>query len=113
VNDQWGSAFEEMMRDAGLTPEGSEAGEENKKGGGGGMYSVLGGISGAALGFIVGNVAGALVGAAAGGAVGKVRDKSGKAVVEVWKEMDQGERMRILMALAGKFLGNQGGSMGF
>ncbi|RPA77260.1 DnaJ-domain-containing protein [Ascobolus immersus RN42] len=110
VDNQWGSAFEEMMRDAGMEVPGEEsAGTGGRKGA---KYSILGGVSGAVMGFIVGNIPGALVGAAAGGAVGGVRDRSGKAVVEVWRQLDQGEKMRLLMTLAGKFLGNQGGSGG-
>jgi len=101
---QWSDAFEEMMEEEGL---GGATTAEEATSGTGGIYSIVGGLGGAALGFIVGNVPGLLVGAAAGGTLGKVRDKKGKSVYEVFLEMPQAERAALLMQLAARLLGSQ------
>lgn len=96
--------FEEMMREEGV---GATTADEATQGSSG-IYSILGGISGAALGFIVGNVPGLFVGAAAGGTLGGVRDKRGKSVYEVFQELPQSEKARLLKELALKVLGATG-----
>ncbi|KAK9581047.1 hypothetical protein V6Z92_008144 [Aspergillus fumigatus] len=66
------------------------------------FWSVVGGISGGALGFIVANTPGALAGAVAGNRLGAVRDAKGKSVYEVFLELPQSERARLLSELAAK-----------
>ncbi|GIZ49430.1 hypothetical protein CKM354_001246000 [Cercospora kikuchii] len=93
-NEQFGSVFEEMMRDEGM------ADGENRPTGT--FWSIVGGVSGGAMGFIVGNFPGAVAGAVAGNRLGAVRDKRGKSVYSVFQELDQPEKMRLLSELAQK-----------
>ncbi|USW57847.1 Putative DnaJ domain, Chaperone J-domain superfamily [Septoria linicola] len=93
-NEQFGSVFEEMMRDEGM------ADGENRPTGT--FWSVIGGVSGGAMGFIVGNFPGAVAGAVAGNRLGAVRDKRGKSVYSVFNELEQPEKMRLLSELAQK-----------
>ena len=60
------------------------------------MWSMLGGVSGAAIGFIVGNVPGLLAGAVAGNRLGAVRDKKGKSVHEAFQELPQDDKAKVL-----------------
>lgn len=101
-SNQFGSVFEEMLREEGLASD--EAGTDGQarsvpttK-----FWSIIGGISGGALGFIVANVPGALAGAVAGNRLGAVRDAKGKAVYEVFLELPQSDRARLLSELAAK-----------
>lgn len=91
---QFGDAFEEMLREEGMAENG---GRPTGK-----FWSVLGGLSGAAMGFIVANFPGMLAGAAAGGKLGSIRDARGMSVYAVFQQMDQGTRMHLLSQLAGK-----------
>ncbi|KAF2766005.1 DnaJ-domain-containing protein [Teratosphaeria nubilosa] len=93
-NEQFGSVFEEMMRDEGLAD-----GEDKPTGH---FWSVVGGISGGAMGFIVANMPGALAGAVGGNRLGAIRDKRGKSVYSVYQELEQPEKMRLLSELASK-----------
>lgn len=77
-NEQFGSVFEEMLRDEGLA-EGEEAKPTGK------FWSLVGGLSGGAMGFIVANFPGALAGAVAGNRLGAVRDARGKSVYSVFQ----------------------------
>ncbi|QIX00502.1 hypothetical protein AMS68_006019 [Peltaster fructicola] len=95
-NEQFGDAFEEMMRDEGMA-EGNNRPTAA-------FWSIVGGLSGGAMGFIVANVPGAIAGAVAGNRLGAVRDKKGKSVYAVYQELPQDERMRLLQSLAAKFL---------
>ena len=88
-NEQFGNVFEEMLREEGM---GEDQQEQN---GTGKLYSIVGGISGAALGFIVGNVPGMLAGAVAGNRLGAVRDSKGKSVYEVFQQLPQGDRVKV------------------
>ncbi|CRG87939.1 phosphomannomutase [Talaromyces islandicus] len=73
-SDQFGSVFEEMLREEGLaTDEADGQSVPTKK-----FWSIVGAVSGGALGFIVANVPGALAGAVAGNRLGAVRDAKGK-----------------------------------
>jgi diphthamide biosynthesis protein 4 len=94
-NEQFGSVFEEMMRDNDMA-EGSEARPTKL------FWSIIGGASGGAMGFIVGNFPGAVAGAVAGNRLGAIRDKRGKSVYSVFQELDQPEKMRLLSELAQK-----------
>lgn len=94
-NEQFGSVFEEMMRDEGMA-EGDDARPTKV------FWSIVGGVSGGAMGFIVANVPGALAGAVAGNRLGAVRDKRGKSVYSVFQELEQPEKMRLLSELAQK-----------
>jgi len=98
--DQFGSVFEEMLREEGLADsavdgEGRPAGY---------FWSVVGGLSGGALGFIVANFPGAVAGAVAGNRLGAVRDAKGKSVYEVFLELPQHDRASLLSALAARVL---------
>ncbi|KAJ5954336.1 Heat shock protein DnaJ N-terminal [Penicillium viridicatum] len=100
-NDQFGSVFEEMLREEGLA-------EENEGEGGrrtrptGRFWALVGGVSGGAMGFIVGNLPGALAGAVAGNRLGAVRDAKGKSVYEVFLDLPTQDRTRLLSELAAK-----------
>ena len=84
-NEQFGSVFEEMLRDEGLA-EGERAQPTGK------FWSLVGGLSGGAMGFIIANFPGAIAGAVAGNRLGAVRDARGKSVYSVFQELPQGVR---------------------
>ncbi|KAJ5254842.1 hypothetical protein N7505_009993 [Penicillium chrysogenum] len=100
-NDQFGSVFEEMLREEGLA-------EENEGEGGrrtrptGRFWALVGGVSGGAMGFIVGNLPGALAGAVAGNRLGAIRDAKGKSVYEVFLDLPVPDRTRLLSELAAR-----------
>ncbi|KAK6529041.1 hypothetical protein TWF694_004261 [Orbilia ellipsospora] len=98
---QFGDIFEEMMRDEGL--QDADDPEARKKGTNR-FYGIVGGVSGAALGFIVANFPGMLAGAVAGNRLGAVRDAKGKSVYEVFQELPQSEKAKLLSDLAMKVL---------
>ena len=77
-NEQFGSAFEEMLREEGMA-EGKEARPTGK------FWSLVGGLSGGAMGFIVANFPGAIAGAVAGNRLGAIRDARGKSVYSVFQ----------------------------
>lgn len=74
------------------------------------FWAVVGGVSGGALGFIVGNFPGALAGAVAGNRLGAVRDAKGKSVYEVFLDLPQPDRTRLLSELAAKVFQSTMGS---
>ena len=67
-----------MLREEGLA-EGQEAHPTSK------FWSLVGGLSGAAMGFIVANFPGAIAGGVAGNRLGAVRDAKGKSVYAVFQ----------------------------
>ncbi|KIX00221.1 uncharacterized protein Z518_10360 [Rhinocladiella mackenziei CBS 650.93] len=93
-NEQFRTVFEEMM-------SGEDMADENmmptKR-----FWSIVGGISGAAMGFIVGDVVGAVPGAIAGAKLGAIRDAKGKSVYQVFQSLPQNQKARILSELAAK-----------
>ena len=94
---QFGDAFEEMMRDAGLDEDAEPAAQGDGGGGGGGsLWSVMGGLSGATLGFIVANVPGMVAGAVAGNRLGAIRDRRGQSVYQVFQELPQDDKAKVL-----------------
>lgn len=93
-NEQFGSVFEEMMRDQGMAENDNRP---NKT-----FWSVVGTVSGGAMGFIVANFPGAVAGAVGGNRLGAIRDKKGKSVYSVFQELEQPEKMRLLSELATK-----------
>ncbi|KAF2671248.1 DnaJ-domain-containing protein [Microthyrium microscopicum] len=93
--DQFGSAFEEMLREEGLA-EGESASPTGK------FWSLVGGLSGGALGFIMANFPGAVAGAVAGNRLGAIRDTKGKSVYDVFRELPQADKARLLSDLAAK-----------
>ncbi|KAL6887876.1 DnaJ domain-containing protein [Trichoderma evansii] len=97
---QFSDAFEEMMQDEGFsegrTPNNQQGGNPST------MWGMVGAVSGGALGFIVGNVPGLLAGAVAGNRLGAIRDTKGKSVYEVFQELPQDDRARLLSQLAAK-----------
>ena len=102
-NEQFGSVFEEMLRDQGLA-EGEQAKPTGK------FWSLVGGLSGGAMGFIIANFPGALAGAVAGNRLGAVRDAKGKSVYMVFMQLDQGDKARLLSELAAKVFAHAVGS---
>ncbi|KAJ5678622.1 hypothetical protein N7462_006866 [Penicillium macrosclerotiorum] len=96
--NQFGSVFEEMLREEGLAEE--EGGGRTRPTSR--FWAIVGGVSGGALGFIVGNFPGALAGAVAGNRLGAVRDAKGKSVYEVFLDLPQPDRTRLLSELAAK-----------
>lgn len=111
--EQFGSIFEEMLREEGMgtgdegaaaAAEGQNEEEQHGGGGGGRFWSLVGGLSGAGLGFIVANVPGALAGAVAGNRLGAVRDRQGKSVYEAFQELPQEDRAKVLSRLAARVL---------
>ncbi|KAJ5477226.1 hypothetical protein N7539_007370 [Penicillium diatomitis] len=100
-DDQFGSVFEEMLREEGLAEETGDNGNRRTQPTGR-FWAIVGGVSGGALGFIVGNVPGALAGAVAGNRLGAVRDAKGKSVYEVFLDLPQPDRARLLSELAAK-----------
>jgi curved DNA-binding protein CbpA len=100
---QFGSAFEEMLHDEGMA-EGEEGRPTHL------FWSIVGGLSGAALGFIVANFPGAVAGAVAGNRLGAVRDAKGKSVYEVFQELPQEDKSKLLADLAAKVFAHAVGS---
>jgi curved DNA-binding protein CbpA len=94
---QFGSVFEEMLREEGLADEEQGRTTPSKR-----FWSIVGGVSGGALGFIIANFPGALAGAVAGNRLGAIRDAKGKSVYEVFEELPQADRARLLSELAVK-----------
>lgn len=94
-SEQFGSVFEEMLREEGLA-EGQEAKPTGK------FWSLVGGLSGGAMGFIIANFPGAVAGAVAGNRLGAVRDARGKSVYTVFQELPQSDKSRLLSELATK-----------
>jgi curved DNA-binding protein CbpA len=94
-NEQFGSIFEEMLREEGMA-SGSNAAPTSK------FWAVIGGLSGGAMGFIVANFPGMVAGAVAGNRLGAVRDARGKSVYQVFSELPQGDKARLLSQLAAK-----------
>jgi curved DNA-binding protein CbpA len=95
AQEQFGGAFEEMLREEGMA-EGENNQPTSK------FWSIVGGVSGGALGFIVANFPGAVAGAVAGNRLGAVRDAKGKSVYQVFQELPQSEKARLLSDLAAK-----------
>ncbi|BGP36725.1 hypothetical protein JCM10450v2_000617 [Rhodotorula kratochvilovae] len=91
----FGNVFEEMLR-----PEVNRALP---------LWTWSGAAAGATLGFIAGNLAGAAIGAFAGSKLGAVRDAKGKAVYQVFKDLDGSQKAQVLAALASKVFGSMGG----
>jgi hypothetical protein len=86
-----------MLREEGMA-EGAESRPTGK------FWSVVGGLSGGALGFILANFPGMFAGAVAGNRLGAVRDTKGKSVYEVFQELPQEDKARLLSQLAAKVL---------
>ncbi|EKD17250.1 hypothetical protein LZ554_002238 [Drepanopeziza brunnea f. sp. 'monogermtubi'] len=93
-NEQFGDVFEEMLREEGMSENG---GQPTGK-----FWSMVGGLSGAAMGFIVANFGGMVAGAVAGNRLGAVRDTKGKSVYAVFQELPQDAKGKLLSQLAAK-----------
>lgn len=99
---QFGNIFEEMLRQEGLANDEEDDHGRRRTTPTSRFWSMIGGLSGGALGFIVANVPGALAGAVAGNRLGAVRDAKGKSVYEVFLQLPQSDRARLLSELAAK-----------
>ncbi|TVY14068.1 putative J domain-containing protein [Lachnellula arida] len=93
-NEQFGDVFEEMLREEGMAENGGKPT--------GLFWSVVGGLSGGAMGFIMANFPGLVAGAVAGNRLGSVRDAKGKSVYQVFSDLPQGDKARLLSQLAAK-----------
>ncbi|KAB8070210.1 eukaryotic phosphomannomutase-domain-containing protein [Aspergillus leporis] len=102
ASEQFGSVFEEMLREEGLASDETDADGHRRTRPTSRFWSIVGGISGGALGFIVANAAGAFAGAVAGNRLGAVRDAKGKSVYQVFLDLPQSDRARLLRELAAK-----------
>lgn len=102
-NEQFGGMFEEMLREEGMA-EGDAAAPTTK------FWSIVGGLSGGAMGFIVANFPGMIAGAVAGNRLGAVRDAKGKSVFEVFQELPQADKAKLLSNLAAKVFASAVGS---
>lgn len=102
TSDQFGSVFEEMLREEGLADETGDEDGASRTRPTSRFWSIVGGLSGGALGFIVANILGAFAGAVAGNRLGAVRDAKGKSVYEVFLQLPQENRARLLSELAAK-----------
>lgn len=102
-NEQFGGVFEEMLREEGMA-EGQEATPTGK------FWSIVGGLSGGAMGFIVANFPGMVAGAVAGNRLGNIRDAKGKSVYEVFQELPQSDKAKLLSDLAAKVFAHAVGS---
>ncbi|PGH04438.1 hypothetical protein AJ79_07095 [Helicocarpus griseus UAMH5409] len=101
ASDQFGSIFEEMLREEGMfEQDGMDGGARPT----GRFWSIVGGLSGGALGFIVANFPGALAGAVAGNRLGAVRDARGKSVYEVFQALPREDKAKLLSELAARVL---------
>jgi hypothetical protein len=58
------------------------------------------------MGFIVANFPGMVAGAVAGNRLGAVRDTKGKSVYEVFRELPQADKAKMLTDLAAKVFAN-------
>ncbi|KAI1202167.1 DnaJ-domain-containing protein [Nemania serpens] len=92
-NAQFGDIFEEMLREEGM----DEAQQQQGKGK---FWSLAGGVAGGVLGFIAANFPGAIAGVVAGNRFGAIRDARGKSVYDVFQELPQTDRARMLAQLA-------------
>ena len=106
AESQFGSMFEEMLREEGLASDDQAEGRDGapRARPTSRFWAIVGGVSGGALGFIVANVPGAVAGAVAGNRLGAVRDAKGKSVYEVFLELPQQDRARLLSELAARVL---------
>ncbi|KAI0817996.1 DnaJ-domain-containing protein [Xylaria sp. FL0064] len=91
---QFADVFEEMLRE-----EGMEEAQQQQQGKGK-FWSLAGGAAGGILGFIAANFPGAIAGMVAGNRFGAIRDAKGKSVYEVFQELPQTDRARLLAQLA-------------
>ncbi|KAI0538272.1 DnaJ domain-containing protein [Xylaria digitata] len=91
-NAQFADVFEEMLREEGM----DEAQQQGK----GSFWALAGGAAGGVLGFIAANFPGAIAGMVAGNRFGAIRDARGKSVYEVFQDLPQGDRTRLLAQLA-------------
>ena len=101
-NAQFGSVFEEMLREEGMAS--SDSAPTGK------FWSIVGGLSGGAMGFIVANFPGAIAGAVAGNRLGAIRDAKGKSVYAVFQELPQSDKAKLLSELAAKVFAQAVGS---
>ncbi|KAI1132307.1 DnaJ domain-containing protein [Nemania abortiva] len=101
-NAQFADIFEEMLREEGM----DEAQQQQSKGK---FWAVAGGMAGGVLGFIAANFPGAIAGMVAGNRFGAIRDARGKSVYDVYQELPQADRTRLLAQLATRVFSHAAG----
>ncbi|KAJ8120819.1 hypothetical protein ONZ43_g2575 [Nemania bipapillata] len=101
-NAQFADIFEEMLREEGM-------GEAQQQQGKGKFWALAGGMAGGVLGFIAANFPGAIAGMVAGNRFGAIRDARGKSVYEVFQELPQTDRARLLTQLATRVFSHAAG----
>ncbi|KAM5471284.1 hypothetical protein MauCBS54593_003624 [Microsporum audouinii] len=111
--EQFGSMFEEMLRENGMMGGGRGGVGANTKvegekfdlrANGRWFWSIMGAIGGAILGFIIANFTGMVAGTVAGNRIGAIRDREGKSVYAVYQELPASDRTRLLGQLAARML---------
>ncbi|KAL1965619.1 hypothetical protein VTN77DRAFT_5296 [Rasamsonia byssochlamydoides] len=103
-SEQFGTIFEEMLREEGLANDEQDSLGRRRTAPTKRFWSIVGGISGGALGFIIANLPGALAGAVAGNRLGAIRDAKGKSVYDVFLELPQADKAKLLSELATRVL---------
>ncbi|KAI0100358.1 DnaJ domain-containing protein [Nemania sp. FL0031] len=101
-NAQFADIFEEMLREEGM----EEAQQQQGKGK---FWALAGGMAGGVLGFIAANFPGAIAGMVAGNRFGAIRDARGKSVYDVFQELPQTDRTRLLAQLATRVFSHAAG----
>ncbi|KAI9227684.1 MAG: DnaJ domain-containing protein [Piptocephalis tieghemiana] len=96
--------FEDVFGDM-LRPEGARSVNA------GWFWWLIGTIAGILMGFIIFNIPGSMAGAYIGGQIGAIRDRQGKPVAHVFRDMPSDQRYAILQQLAMRFLTSQTGGM--
>lgn len=91
---QFADVFEEMLREEGMDEAQQQQGKSGR------FWSLAGGAAGGVLGFIAANFPGAIAGMVAGNRFGAIRDAKGKSVYQVFQELPQSDRARLLAQLA-------------
>jgi len=102
-DEQFAPFFEEMLNEEGLRREVPPANSTDRKGFFF-FWRIIGALAGGMLGFIIFNITGMITGLVVGSQLGAVRDRKGKSVYQVYQELPQGDKMRILSELAARVL---------
>ncbi|KAI0401843.1 DnaJ-domain-containing protein [Xylaria palmicola] len=101
---QFADVFEEMLHEEGMDEARQQQGQGQGK-----FWALAGGAAGGVLGFIAANFPGAVAGMVAGNRFGAIRDARGKSVYQVFQELPQTDRARLLAQLATRVFSHAAG----
>ncbi|KAK2738274.1 hypothetical protein FQN57_007137 [Myotisia sp. PD_48] len=104
---QFEDIFEEMLREEGMMGDDEQTSayqQAASAAGAGHFWSIVGGLSGAGLGFIIANFPGLLAGVVLGNRLGAIRDRKKMSVYEVFQQLPQSDRAKLLSSLAARVL---------